>query len=161
MLIEIVNVGPREAKDNYSQVNVAYKDENGKLQSKNVVSFGAPEVFETVSRSNKGDTFEIKVEKAGKYWNWVGISKSTATPTAAPTRSADAPAKGNWETAEERAQRQTYIIRQSCLSTAVAFGAYSNYSSDDVLTLAADFEQWVLRKEPMKEIIKMPNDIPQ
>ena len=47
---------------------------------------------------------------------------------------------------EEEKMRQSLIVRQSCLSTAVAAYAGTTTRPDDITALAAELEKWVWRK---------------
>ena len=57
----------------------------------------------------------------------------------------------NYETAEERARRQVYIIRQSSLGTAVELLG-SGASVADVINTAKQFEAYVFSKEAEGEV---------
>ena len=66
----------------------------------------------------------------------------------------------NYETKEERAARQVYIIRQSSLSTAVELLGQGK-SVADVIATAKQFEAYVFSKaEGVDAINELQDDIP-
>lgn len=105
-----------------------------------------------------GDTFEIEVKKNDRGYNdWVSAVKGGAptasnvntsprtTPTASPSGATAAP-RSNYETPEERAKKQVYIVRQSSISNAVdllSVGQKSTPDVDKVLEVAKRFEDYV------------------
>lgn len=162
MLIEIIAVGSKQKTKTYYSVDVSYKDlEKDKVAAKKIMSFSYPEVFNTLSSAQKGDVYDVDLKKEGEYWNWVNITKSTK-PEGSPVKDTPTRVTGsNYETKEERAQRQTYIIRQSCLSTAADFLKSQDVDQMRLFELAAEMEQWVIRsKDPMQAIKDFPDDIP-
>jgi len=67
--------------------------------------------------------------------------------------------RGGWETPEERAAKQIYIVRQSSISNAIAFyGMRADHDKDvledDVISLAKRFEAYVFGNDP-----KEPNEV--
>lgn len=135
-----------ENKGKYNMAVVHY-DQDGQSKEKKLMSFTFPEVYKTLVNANVGDAYDIKAEKDGKFWNWVQASLVGGAGTNA---SADGAAKttftgttrGGWETPEERAIKQVYIIRQSCLSTAATCLAGKGKATD-VVEMAKHFEAYV------------------
>lgn len=164
MQISILSVSKeyvKTAKGGYNKAEVAYKDESGKVQGKKIMSFSNQKVFDLITAANTGDSFDIKSEKDDNgYWQWTAASPAngiTSTAQAAPTETTgkgySAP-KSNYETAEERAKKQVYIVRQSSITSAIALTAqlkdYFNKSNDcpaDIMAIAKRFEAYVLDKE--------------
>ncbi len=119
------------------------------------MSFGASkDVYKVVSEAQSGDVFDVKSEKiAGQdgkeYWNWTGIQtagKNIPGQSQASGKASPAP-RSNFETPEERAQRQVYIIRQSSLSVAQELLSNTKgkgYAASDVIDLAEEFTDFVL-----------------
>ncbi len=71
----------------------------------------------------------------------------------------------NYETKEERARRQVLIVRQSCLSTAVAFAASRQpkgvtCEAEDILVIARKFEEFVFAPPKDGGVSTMDDDIP-
>jgi hypothetical protein len=168
MLINIVDVGApntHAAKNgrSYQSIEVTYKNEQGQTQSKKLMSFSNPTVFNHIRDLTKGDALNVTTEKdANGYWQWTGIGGDNAV---AETKQAT-PATGgrvtgsNYETKEERAARQVYIIRQSSLSTAVELlGTGSKVT--DVIATAKEFEAYVFSKSTgIDAINELEDDIP-
>lgn len=158
MIITIINVGAPQAVPGkkYSTIEVAYKDEQGRVQGRKLMSFSAPTVFNTVKNLVSGDKADVTLTKEGEYWNWTNIRK-LEEGEAAPVATSAAPSKtesfaqsstNRYETAEERAARQRLIVRQSSLSNAIdvlSVGAKA-VKKEDVLTLAEEFTAWVFEK---------------
>lgn len=166
MLINIIDVAQPQTSTNrngrqYQSVEVTYKDDQGRVSSKKLMSFSNPDVFKTAQTWEKGDEVNIAMEKddAG-YWNWTKVlaagevapaptNQSVATASTGDSKSSAKPTRvtgSNYETKEERAQRQIMIVRQSSLSNAVATLAThgSPLSSDQVMKLASLYEKFVL-----------------
>ena len=157
--IVAVEVGQGTTKTNkpYDFLEVTYKNLTfeGKTESKKVMPFGAKEVFDTLKKSKSGETYTLLREKdnAG-YWQWVGIVEGDTviednTPTQAQSAAAPAkavPAKSTFETPEERAKKQVYIIRQSSLSAAIDTlkTDKKNPTKEEVVGLATYYVDYVL-----------------
>ena len=124
MQIEIIKVDT-ENKGKYQCATVAYKSADGKIEGKKVMSFGpSKDVFKVVAQSQPGDCFDVKSEKVGDFWNWTGIVSSgkslPETVGSTTTRAASVTPRSTYETPEERAKKQVYIVRQSSISNAIA-----------------------------------------
>ena len=141
-------------------LEVAYKDLSnaGKVASKKVMSFTKPEeVFKTMAVAKPTEVFDIEMTKGEKYWEWTKVSKGVAASTSGSTSASGSMAshtatsatpvtKGGWETPEERARKQVYIVRQSSLSNAIAtlsVGAKSAPKVADVIAAAREYEAYV------------------
>lgn len=168
MKIEIINVGDVQKKDKYSVVELVYKNiDKDKTETKKLMSFSYPVVYNALRQSSKGDKFDIKLAKEGEYWQWTECVEAGSDPT--PTLSSSGPepkayVKGsNYETSEERKERQTHIIRQSSLGHAVNTLKVDGEAleKDAVLALAADYEQWVTRKTMAQHLEGFPDDFPE
>lgn len=122
------------AKGSYQKAEVAYKNNTfqGKVEGKSVMSFGATAAtFKVLQGAQSGETFEVEVVKnAAGYLDWVGMTLAVAgapvAPQAAPqgvtgsiNKAAFTPTKSTYETSQERAEKQVYIVRQSSLSAAI------------------------------------------
>lgn len=144
----------------YQGVELVFKDEEGKTQTKafhnNTFKFNQA-LKNTLADLNKGDKFTAEMEKDGDFWNWKKLYKgaveskqldSQAQPAKQPYQ---ARPNDTYETKDERAARQVMIVRQSSISSALAFCAQQKdffKSTEDavgeVLHVAARFEAWVL-----------------
>jgi hypothetical protein len=158
------NTKKSESGRTFQQLEVAYKNEQGQPQLKKLISFSNPNVYKAAKEWVKGDVVNVttvKNEKTG-YWDWVGLegegavatSKPTSTPTGARVTGS------NYETKEERAARQVYIIRQSSLSTAVELLGQGK-SVEEVINVAKQFENYVFAKDKGVDAInELEDDIP-
>lgn len=177
MLINIIDVGApntHAAKNgrSYQSLEVTYKDEQAQTKTKKLMSFSNPSVFNHIKTLGKGDAVNVVTTKDDNgYWQWTAIGgdavaqESTSKPAAAGVNRTTG---SNYETKEERAARQVYIVRQSSISAAVStltVGAKSAPTADSVIALAKEFEAYVFAKEPEKTTANIPeldleDDIP-
>lgn len=164
MQISILSVDVKTvptAKGSYQTAELAFKNLSfqGKVEGRKIMSFGAAaNTFKVLTASAAGDVFEIEVVKNDKGFNdWVSATPSVAgvvspaSPTAGYKAAAPAATKSSYESAEERAQRQVLIVRQSNISSAVALlsvGGKSALKVQDVLVVAKQLEQYVFGVEP-------------
>lgn len=166
MLIEIINVEREDkpssnGKGTYGMLTVAYRS-NGKVAEKKVMSFTNPGVFKALEKANKGDSLEVttvKNEKTG-YWDWTAVNQGGAA-VAQPAQQATRVTGSNYETKEERALKQKYIVKQSSLSAAVAVltvGAKTPPAPDDVIALADKFVDYVFNTDAMDAVADSLND---
>ena len=154
---EYADIPKKNGKGTYGQLTVTFKNDEGKVEAKKLLEFATPaDTFQKLRGAKKGDTFAITREKndAG-YWDWKDISTQTA-PVGKPAAAGGvAYSKPSYETSDERAARQVYIIKQSSLSSAVALlgpGA----SAEDAIAVAQKFTDFVLGER----IQDMTDDIP-
>lgn len=143
----------------YQVAEVTYKNLTfqNKVEGKKIMSFGAQEsTFKQMALAQQDDTFDIEVVKnAAGYNDWVSAKKSDGSaPTAGPATAkqtyaasgAVASPKSTYETPEERAKKQVYIVRQSSISNAIDLlttGAKVAPTVEDVLKTANQFESYV------------------
>lgn len=154
MQIEFLKVAV-EDKGKYKLATMTYK-QDGKPRSIGVLSFSEP--YPTILAAKQGDIIDVEFFKNDKgFWN---LKSATATGNSVeagaelPSKQAS-PAKittsGQWETREERAARQVYIVRQSTLNVALEFlkaQGKLKFSEDDVKKVAKTFEQYVFDTTP-------------
>lgn len=173
--IEIINVGqakhvPVPGKAGYYTIEVAYKD-NGKVGGRKFVSFKEPQVFEALKELQTGDTVQIAMEKeAGtdgrEYWVWKEVTKvessseqasspapqaaqatPIATPTSTGTKAGGKVLGSNYETPEERARKQVFIVRQSSVDQARQYLntliGENNATLEDILEVATKIEEHI------------------
>src|SRR3989304_5590950 len=123
----------------YQLAEVNYKNlYDGKVASKKLLQFNG--AYKVISNGKQGQRFTVTTEKNEKgYWDWTSaevmigditkesttVSKTTPVP------------RSTYETHEERARRQVYIIRQSSISAALGLLTHNKpketISPDDVL----------------------------
>lgn len=170
-VIDVNNTHVPNAKGGYNKLEVAYKNlESGKVESKILMSFGlTKDSYKALADAKNGDNFTIESEKKpgndGKeYWTWMAASQLAPGEQMVQAKApAGNPApKSNYETPEERAKKQIYIIKQSSLSNAVAVlgvGAKTPPKTEDIFALAQTFTDWVVSQEVVK-LQDMPDDFP-
>ena len=132
MIIKVIDVeqgkGTSKAGKPYDFLDVSFKNMTfqEKVEAKKIFPFGAKEVFSTLQKAGKGDVFTVLREKdKDGYWQWVGIAAgevemetgTTAAPAGA--KPAGVATKSTFETPEERAKKQVYIIKQSSIGHAI------------------------------------------
>lgn len=161
----------------YEQLEVTYKDlsYNNTVKSKKIMPFGdSKNVFEALKGATNGQIFDLQTTKnSAGYIDWLAATPGTEGlsspyistqqgPAAQPaarsvgaSSSAASPARTNtFETPEERAKKQIYIVRQSSLSAAVAtlsVGGKSALKPADVIAAAREYEQFVFDTAPKQE----------
>lgn len=177
MQISVIDVGEptTHATSNgrsYQAIEVTYKGIDGKVSNKKLMSFSNPTVFKTAQTWQKGDNVNIQAVKNDKgYWDWVGFGDSNSSeeqPQAvSQPQSSSKPTTrvtgSNYETKEERAQRQVMIVRQSSLSNAVATLAThgTKLNASQVIDLAKTYEGYVLGTlESSNGIDHLDDDVP-
>ena len=155
--IEIVRVEV-ENKGKYQQASVIYKGSDGKVANKSVVSFVNKEVYAKLKDAQPGDLFEVESEKDDKgYWQWTGVV--AAGKNVGGKADGTLPAVGKvsprstYETPEERASKQIYIVRQSSISASIALlkDVKHTPSVEEVIETAKAFEKYVFSQEPLIE----------
>lgn len=173
MQIEVIDVGSitnETAKNGktYKSFDLVYKNLSfdGKVETKKINTY-SDQPFKVLSKAEKGDVFTVEREKneAG-FWNWntVTAGKADPEPSAPPTL----PSGGkkvvgsNYETSEERDWYRTRSFRSYSVSQAISILKVEKSvpSWEDVQAMAAQIEQWVTRRDVMKEIVNMEDDIP-
>lgn len=160
----------------YTALEVAYKDSFGKVASKQLFSFGAQKgAFDSLQVAAPGQTYNLTVVKNDKGYNdWTNAQLGTASNVAqgaaiagggsSLAQQANTQVKSTYETKEERALKQTYIVRQSSISSAIdtlSVGAKS-VNPDDVLKLAQRYYDYVFQSPEdvaMQDVVSLPNDI--
>lgn len=175
MKIQILSleVSTKQSKANkpYQNVEVAFKNfDANKVESKNITQYS--KVFKAVVESKAGQTAEVGVVKNdGGYWEWdtfkrIQMTDDEKAATAAPTKTegttgvATFTNKSTYETPEERAKKQVYIVKQSSISNAIAFlKDTGNVSVQDVLSVAQQFTDFVFSDKKV-ELFDAPNDLP-
>lgn len=181
MFIEIVDVVREDkpssnGKGTYGQLTVTYRS-GGKIAEKKLMSFTNPAVFKHFEKAQKGenvDVTSVKNEKTG-YWDWTAIGGGEASQAPSQQSSSNAATSSstrvtgsNYETKEERAVKQRYIVRQSSLSVAsqvLAVGAKGSPKSSEIISLAKEFESYVFSTEDKSAldmlVEEMGSDIPE
>lgn len=160
MQIEVVDVKV-ENKGKYRLATVTYKGPQGKVDAKKLMSFTFKDVFKTLSEAKQGDIFEVKSvknEKSG-YWDWTEVAGQGKNLSAETKFDGAVKAtKSTYETSEERAKRQVYIVRQSSITAAIelfkANGSNGPLTEEDVIASAKKFEEYVFDIAPIADVVR-------
>lgn len=159
MLIKVISIESDYAVtkkgDSYKVVTVVYKNRDGKVESKKLMPFGdTKKTAEILGEATAGQIYEVDTKKndAG-FWDWLnprvssGDMSASASGAAQPaSRGASSPEPSRFESAEERAKKQVYIVRQSSLSNAVetlAVGSKTALDPQKVIEVARLYEAYV------------------
>lgn len=143
-------------KGKYNVAEVTFK-QDGKTKDKKVMSFGSQaSAYAKIKTAKKGEVYNVEITKNDNgYWDWIDVQPSSAggDSGSVPNKGNAAPARGNYETPEERFQRQVYIIRQSSLTNAIAHLNHVKkaYDVTEILTTARTFEEFVFGKSVAKK----------
>lgn len=169
-LIKIINVDfeSKSASNGrtYEVAEVIY-DSGGQKKDKKIMSFVNPLIFKQLKNAKKGDLFTLTQQKNDKgYWDWISLTEGSADKAesiseASQGRQVNATPARTYETAEERAERQRLIVRQSSLSAALATlspGAKGALDPNMVVALAEVYTSWVFTP-PKFDIFDADNDL--
>ena len=139
----------------YEFVDLMYKNKSfqDKVEGKKVMPFGNKEVFDVLKNSEK-EMYSLLVGPRMQMAFGIGIkSQQRVTLINKLKRSViqsqnlllvkAVSSSSNWETAEDRAKKQVYIIRQSSLTNAVNT-LVGNVNPDDVKVTAQTYINFVL-----------------
>lgn len=147
MNLEIrVNSTESENKGKYDQLTIGYTDLNsGKDFTYKLMSFVNKEAYTLLKDAKSGDEFLVDTNKNDKgYWTWGNVSVLGSQVVTAKTPNKTP--KSTYETPEERAKKQLYIVRQSSITSAIAYCntiKWDEVSVEEVLDVAKQFEQYV------------------
>lgn len=117
-----------------------------------------PKIKQILQGLKPMDDFWMDIEKKGEFLELVDLGAGTgelaSSPIAEVTNVSVAKPAGritgsNYETSQERADRQRYIVRQSSLSLAkdLLIAGKEKATFETVTDLAGRFEEWVFRKD--------------
>jgi hypothetical protein len=133
----------------YEYLEVTYRSYfqgKPKVDGKKLLKFNTPtEVWMALSSAKKGETYQIGIVKndAG-FLDWVEVSTQTGEISKGEAVAETGTKAAQY--AEQDANRQRMIVRQSSLKAAVdVANAGTNDDTDFILELAAKFEDWVMR----------------
>lgn len=152
MKIELLEVSVEQSGKGWSKANIKFRDiEKNRSGTKTLVSFGdGAEVYKTLTTALTGSNFEITLKKNGEYWDWVKAVQIEQGINPAQFAGKSATPNRGFETPEERAQRQVYIVRQSSLANALSYLELTKQNKAavaDVTFIASQFEDYVFGKK--------------
>lgn len=140
----------------YPGARLAYRDDTGTMREQNfhnnTFKFNAP-LKAQIGNLKAGDKIVITKEKEGEFWNVKAINlqgqvqpqADKDTPATGKTTPYASP-KSTYETSEERAKKQVYIVRQSSITAALKFAELFKVkvsSVADLVPYAKAFEDYV------------------
>lgn len=113
--------------------------------------------YDVLINANSGDVYDVEVVKKDGYNNWVNATKSNGAAPAGSIGQASPASrtagygsttspKSTYETPEERAKKQIYIVRQSSISNAIAMlsvGSKARPDVKEVIDIASQLESFV------------------
>lgn len=179
MLIKVISVEVDYAVakngNSYKVVTLVYKNRDGKVESKKLMPFGdTKKTAEILGEATAGQVYEVDtVKNNAGYWDWLnprvssGDGNASSSGAAQPaSRGTSSPEPSRFESAEERAKKQVYIVRQSSLSNAVetlAVGSKTALDPQKVIEVARLYEAYVFDTEiaevgATKAVSDLPDD---
>lgn len=174
--IEVLSVSretkPTQKGGSYIQLDVAFKNlTSGKTEGKKIMSFVKPDkAYKALNEATTGSRFTVTSEKpeGEQYWQWTDVvAVAPGSQSVAASKAIPAP-KSTYETSEERAKKQVYIVKQSSISNAIAMlsvGAKSPPSVQSVVDTAQRLTDWVFASQvPANNdipLLDMPEDVPE
>jgi hypothetical protein len=146
----------KQAGGTYEAWELVYKNADGQIESIQKPVQGLkfnPSLKDSLASLSTGDAVTISLEKnAGNFWEVKTITKGIVEVSNEPKSAAAGVNKvtgSNYETPAERANRQTLIVRQSCLAQAVATATIHGAKVAnvvDILKVADQYVNWVNSK---------------
>ena len=141
---------PKNGGGSYPGSRLTYRDEAGAIKDKclhnNVFKF-KPGLKTQLSNLSTGQHFDMEQIKEGEFLNVQSIVPSNAggVAVAQESKSPIPSPKSTYETAEERAKKQVYIVRQSCINYAIGLMglAKTKPSVEEAIKIAKQFEDFV------------------
>lgn len=125
-----------------------------------------PSLKTSLSELKSGDDFTMTLEKEGEFWNIKGLVKGTTEiniPIKGNFQGVSTTPKSTYQTAEERAQTQVYIVRQSTIAHAISYFSLpgsKDVGVNDIIQVAKQFEAHVFGTQfDDGSIINMESDI--
>lgn len=160
MQITVISVSSPETKtkgkNKWQEITLAYKSDKGDKEKK-FPSY--VDIYETIRTLEDGCTYEVRLQKDGDYWQWVGVEKIEGAAKAATTGGKSSSGGNDWaaktqldrERFEFDKEKQILIIRQSMADVAQRIAADTNtgeYTVDAVVSIADRLVDYVLNGRP-------------
>jgi hypothetical protein len=158
----------------YQMAEVSYKNLTfqSKVESKKLMSFGGnAEAFKALNGAIKDDVYDIETVKNDRgYIDWIkvtqgseGSNASSAAEGSKVSGSIQGTGRSTFETPEERAKKQVYIVRQSSITAALStlsVGAKSAPDVAKVIEVAKQYEAFVfgVGSLPKQEAPSFPDE---
>ena len=143
-----------KANKPYKLCELAYKNlDSGKVESTKINQYS--DLFKQVCDMQAGMSFSVTKEKVGDFWNWVKVEILQPSSVTETKASPVGTFKPTYETPEERAKKQVYIVKQSSIGHAIemlSIGAKTPLAKENVLLLAQQLTEWVLSSPPFDDV---------
>lgn len=165
-VIEVNIEEVRNGRNKYDKASVVYSF-NGQNRTQNIMSFSNPAIFAKVRGMKTGEEYVVEVTKNDRGYNqWASIEAASAATQDVPSASkTSVPTRTNvstYETPQERAIKQLYIVRQSSISSALEYlkntQPAGEYGANDVLEVAQIYVDFVFN-QPSKELGQESGDL--
>lgn len=150
MQIVLNKVGEPYMKNGYGKLDLEYT-RDGKNSKTTLTAVGPTKgVVQSLKGAQAGETWDIKMEKKGEFWNWIDATKLEGAPAgdapAPAARSFSPGTKWQGESPEERARKNISIARQNALTNAVNFVSAKDGKAtiDQVIDVATQFAAFTL-----------------
>lgn len=160
MQITVIAVGSPETKtkgkNKWQEITLSYTSDKGD-KDKKFPSY--VDIYDTIKGLEVGSTYEVRLQKDGDYWQWVGVEKIEGVAKAASVGGKSSSGGNDWaaktqldrERFEFDKEKQILIIRQSMADVAqrIADGDGDN-TVEAVISIADRLVDYVLngRAEP-------------
>ena len=146
-----VNPG-KQGKGSWKKMEVLYKNQEGRVSTKTLVSFKNPTVFKTFAEAKQGEVYEVESVQSepdaeGKqYWEWKSAHVVGGQSEGPVVDTSGTPAKPVAKMVVTEADRNRYIVRQSSLERAIETLAGNGvFTAAQACVLAERYEAWVFR----------------
>lgn len=130
-----------KGQNKWSEFEVTYDSDKGE-KVKKFASFDQAQ-YKIGKSLEEGKSYDVRFEKDGDYWKWTGaeeVEEGAQAAKAAPR----AGGGNNWDARLQfDKEKQPWIVRQSMVDAAVAFGAGKDLSVDEVIAIADQFYNFV------------------
>lgn len=152
MQITVIAVGSPETKtkgkNKWQEITLSYTSDKGD-KDKKFPSY--VDIYDTIKGLEVGSTYEVRLQKDGDYWQWVGVEKIEGVAKAASVGGKSSSGGNDWaaktqldrERFEFEKEKQILIIRQSMIAAAVDL-LPKGTNLDDVIVVADEFVNYVL-----------------
>lgn len=170
--ITVIRVTKTEQEGKFGKfpvVDLAYKTDDDKTKGMKIFGYGPnKEVAIVAGASQQGDILEAEFHQNAKgFWEFASLKNTGEKSVPAGEQASNkgttssvgsvGTTRSNWETPEERAARQVMIVRQSSLSTAA--GLRPKGSASEVISLAKEFEAFVMGNESPKKQVQQTGEV--
>lgn len=150
MQITVIAVSSPETKtkgkNKWQEITLSYTSDKGD-KDKKFPSY--VDIYETIKGLEVGSTYEVRLQKDGDYWQWVGVEKIEGATKPAGGKSSSggndwaAKTQLDRERFEFEKEKQILIIRQSMIAAAVE-SLPKGADADAVVYIADQFVNYVL-----------------